>query len=109
LSLPPWLNYRPDPARREHAVVGGAASVDGRGSKLHSSQECVDIDLELNDGAADLVSEASDLAIRIGKRADTSQVARTLAPCRTSLAPTSLRRTLRTPHIGPKNRHGERR
>ena len=47
-----------------------------------SAHPQLDIDLDLNDRRVDLVSEGYDLAIRIGKLADSSLVAHTLAPCR---------------------------
>jgi DNA-binding transcriptional LysR family regulator len=43
----------------------------------------VSVDLGLNDRYVDLVDEGWDMAVRIGKLADSSLVARRLAPCRT--------------------------
>jgi DNA-binding transcriptional LysR family regulator len=47
-----------------------------------SAHPQLEIDLDLNDRRLDLISDGYDLAIRIGKLADSSLVARTLAPCR---------------------------
>lgn len=60
----------------------GARHLSPAISQFLSAHRHLDIDLDLNDRRVDLVSEGYDLAIRIGKLADSSLVARTLAPCR---------------------------
>lgn len=45
----------------------------------------VTIDLGLNDRVVDMIEEGWDLVIRIGNLAETTMVARKLAPCRTAL------------------------
>ncbi len=45
----------------------------------------VTIDLGLNDRVVDIIEEGWDLAIRIGNLAESTMVARKLAPCRTAL------------------------
>lgn len=54
----------------------------------------VDVELTLNDRVVDLVEEGYDMAIRIGRLADSSLVARRLAPCRVVVcaAPSYLER-----------------
>jgi DNA-binding transcriptional LysR family regulator len=42
----------------------------------------VDIELDLNDGRIDLISEGFDIAVRIGSLPDSSIISRTIAPCR---------------------------
>ncbi len=49
-------------------------------ARLHSSLK---VDLGLNDRFVDLIEEGWDLAVRIGELADSSLVARRIAPCRT--------------------------
>ena len=55
----------------------------------------VRIDLTLNDRVVDLVDEGFDVGVRIGQLADSSLIARRLAPCRLLLcaSPTYLART----------------
>ncbi len=45
----------------------------------------ISVDLTLNDRIVDIVDEGFDVAIRIGRLADSSLIARTLAPCRMTL------------------------
>ena len=58
-----------------------AAAVAGFGA-LHPGLR---VELSLNDRVVDLVEEGYDLAVRIGRLADSSLVARRLAPCRVAV------------------------
>jgi DNA-binding transcriptional LysR family regulator len=49
------------------------------------SHPLVTVDLGLNDRVVDLIEEGWDVAVRIGQLADSTMVARKLAPCRTAL------------------------
>jgi DNA-binding transcriptional LysR family regulator len=49
------------------------------------SHPLVTVDLGLNDRVVDLIEEGWDVAVRIGRLADSTMVARKLAPCRTAL------------------------
>jgi DNA-binding transcriptional LysR family regulator len=49
------------------------------------SHPLVTVDLGLNDRVVDLIEEGWDMAVRIGRLADSTMVVRKLAPCRTAL------------------------
>jgi len=51
-------------------------------ARFQSSHPQISVDLTLNDRVVDIVDEGYDLAIRIGNLADSSLIARKLAPCR---------------------------
>ena len=75
-------------------VVFGARYLAPALARLGTVNGRLAIDLTLNDRRVDLVEEGFDLALRIGRLADTSLVARRLAPCRliAVAAPSYLRR-----------------
>lgn len=49
------------------------------------SHPSVTVDLGLNDRVVDLIEEGWDLAVRIGRLAESAMIARKLSPCRTAL------------------------
>lgn len=49
------------------------------------SHPAVTVDLGLNDRVVDLIDEGWDVAVRIGRLAESTMIARKLAPCRTAL------------------------
>lgn len=63
-------------------VVFGAMHLSAAVADYMAAFPEVKIELTLNDRTVDLVEEGFDLAIRIGRLADSSLIARRLAPCR---------------------------
>lgn len=54
-------------------------------AEFHANYPMINTTLSLNDRYVDIVDEGFDLAIRIGELADSSMIARRLAPCRLKL------------------------
>lgn len=71
------------------------------------SYPALTIELGLNDRQVDLVEEGWDLVVRIGSMADSTMIARRLAPCRTIVcaAPTYLKRRGKPKTIADLTRH----
>ena len=77
------LHARPRGQLRVNApVVFGALHLAPAVADFMAAFPEVSVELTLNDRVVDLVEEAYDLAIRIGRLGDSSLIARRLAPCR---------------------------
>jgi DNA-binding transcriptional LysR family regulator len=63
-------------------MVFGTRYLAGWLAEFHRLNPAVQIELSLNDRRVDLVEEGYDVALRIGQLADSSLIARGLAPCR---------------------------
>jgi DNA-binding transcriptional LysR family regulator len=63
-------------------VTFGRAHLTRALASFQSKYPDIEIDLTLNDRFVDIVDEGFDIAIRIGRLADSSLIARVLAPCR---------------------------
>lgn len=89
------LQARPSGRLRVNAPVSfGALHLAAAVADYMAAHPQVSIELVLNDRMVDLVEEGYDVAIRIGRLAPSSLVARRLAPCRlvACAAPSYLRR-----------------
>ncbi|MBM3479937.1 MAG: LysR family transcriptional regulator [Alphaproteobacteria bacterium] len=89
------LQARPSGRLRVSAPVSfGSLHVAAAVAEYMAAHPQVSIELALNDRVVDLVEEGHDLAIRIGRLAPSSLIARRLAPCRlvACAAPSYLRR-----------------
>ena len=71
------------------------------------SYPAITIELGLNDRQVDLIEEGWDLVVRIGSMADSTMIARRLAPCRTIVcaAPSYLKRRGKPKTIADLTRH----
>ena len=71
------------------------------------SYPAITIELGLNDRQVDLIEEGWDLVVRIGSMADSTMIARRIAPCRTIVcaAPTYLKRRGKPKTIADLTRH----